>query len=75
MKLSYVIKRVLYSLFVFAVVITLNFFIPDWLWKTRGALLPARGIERDRIRDCQQYQGAVRLPRFHLQQFSITSRA
>ncbi|HAI51947.1 MAG: ABC transporter permease [Limnochordia bacterium] len=28
MKLSYVIKRVLYSLFVFAVVITLNFFIP-----------------------------------------------
>jgi len=28
MKLSYVIKRILYSLFVFAVVITLNFFIP-----------------------------------------------
>lgn len=28
MKLSYVLKRVLYSLFVFAVVITLNFFIP-----------------------------------------------
>ena len=28
MKYTYVIKRVLYSIFVFAIVITLNFFIP-----------------------------------------------
>ena len=43
MQKSYVIKRILYTIVIFFVVVTLNFFIPRLVWR-----IPPSGITRPR---------------------------